>query len=220
MVRHLVGFVCLWLMFGAHAQSLPVAIAMRTLQGCTLFHPGSDTISEVTLTKIGNHQCANGAVNGAVFYGLSWKLAPPQQEEKGFIGMRAGIMENGRFDGLRMSINQGGRLFLSNSAAAASLRIFERESPQYSLDALLAAIAELAPQAAGRNPAANSSYLQSIARAWDANPYGLMKEFTDPGSEVTFQNLSWVGRTGGASAPAITTQRDDPKTTGRGGRGG
>ena len=201
-------------------QSQVVDIPLRTAQGCSFFHPGAMQVKSVSLTKMANHQCIDGRVSGAVFYGVGWELSAPEQEIKNFIGMRAGLMVNGQFDGLRLGVNQGGRVFLTNSANSEQLRLFERESPQYSLNALLAAIAELVPQTGSKNPATNISYLHTIARAWDGDPYGLMKEFTDPANQVMFQNLSWVGRTGAASTPVTGTLRDDPKTTGRGARGG
>lgn len=201
-------------------------LPVRTSEGCIFFHPFTSSIKEVTLAKMAERvACKNGKLDGAVFYGSAYTAAADgNAAERGFISMRAGIMVEGQFDGLYAVINQGGVLVLIAAAkpgqSALSQR-FERESPQYSLQVVLDAIAEMTPRAGGRNANTNREYLQTIVRLWDANPYGMMKEFTDPPYVVTVTNPGWAGlATNSRSAGNTAVTKDDPKVFGRSARGG
>ena len=224
-INSFLGCAFLFLLAGT-AQAQLNWLPMLTAQGCTFFHPFTSSIKEVTLAKMADRGCKNGKLDGDAFYGSAYTASGSANEApRSYISMRGGLMVEGQFDGLYVVINQGGVLVLVATAKPGQngfSQRFERETPQYSLQAVLDAIAEMAPRSGSRNPAANREYLQGVIRLWDANPYGMMKEFTDPPYRPTVANPGWAGL--GASGRSATgnapSTRDDLKTIGRGARGG
>lgn len=178
----------------AQAQTQPTEILLTNKAGCKLYHPATaEVVDAQLLNVVGN--CVNGFFQGSVLYGVSWKVKQGNEPAQDFIGMRIGVVQQGRFDGLRMAINQGGRLFLTPPNNIASFRTV-REQPDYSLPQLLNAINTEAIKAGGQYASANRDYLTNIAKTWDQNPYGMMKEYTDDYSNPR------VANNGTASAPA------------------
>ncbi len=198
----------------AQAQTQPTEILLTNKAGCKLYHPATVSVVEAQLLNVAGN-CVNGFFQGSVLYGVSWKLKVGNEPIQDFIGMRIGVMQQGRFDGLRMAINQGGRLFLTLPDNSNPFRAV-REQPDYNLPQLLDAISTEAIKAGGQYASANRDYLTNIAKTWDQNPYGMMKEYTDDYSNPR------VANNGTAPAPTAqtNTMRDDPKVFGRSARGG
>ncbi len=198
----------------AKAQTQLPEIVLIDKAGCKLYHSAFPALVDAqVLNVMGN--CVNGFFQGSVLYGVSWTVKAGNEPAKDFIGMRIGVMQQGRFDGLRMVIDQGGRLFLSPPDRSIVFRTV-REQPDYNLPQLLNAINTEAIKAGGQYASANRDYLSTVAKIWDQNPYGMMKEYTDDYSNPR------VANNGAAPAPAAqtNTMRDDPKVFGRSARGG
>ena len=124
--------------------------------------------------------------------------------------MRAGWLTNGRFVGLRLAINQGGRLFVLGENGQTILQT-TRDASDYSLPKILQVVnTETARlEVLDRNLLAryNVDWLRDVLTQWDRDPYGLMQRFTDDISGPMVPNpLARLG--------------DDPKTVGGGARRG
>jgi hypothetical protein len=179
--------------------------------GCKIYHRASDAVTHAQLrnvneTGIGQNLCPDKLYDGQILYCVGWKRRDLQE----FIGMRAGWLTNGRFVGLRLAFNQGGRL---NVLGENGQTIFQtgKETPDYSLAKILDVVStETARlEALDKNLMArlNVDWLRAVLVDWDKDQYGLMKKYTDDISRPMVANPN-------------ASSGDDPKTVGRGMRGG
>ena len=149
----------------AKAQTQLPEIVLTDKGGCKLYHPAFPALVDAQVLNVMG-SCMNGFFQGAVLYGVSWKVKAGNEPAKEVIGMRIGMMQHGRFDGLRMLIDQGGRLFLSPPDRSIAFRTV-REQPEYNLPQLLNAISTEAIKAGGQYASANRDYLTTVAKIWD-----------------------------------------------------
>jgi hypothetical protein len=199
----------------AYSQVPGGEIVLVAPYGCKIYHRATDTVTHAQLrnvneTGVGQNRCPEKLYDGHILYGVGWKLRLPDGSTKEFIGMRAGWLTNGRFVGLRLAINQGGRLFVLGENGQTILQT-GKEASDYSLAKILQVVntETVRLEALDKNFLArfNVDWLRDVLVRWDQDPYGMMKEYTDDISRSFVAN---------PNSRAV----DDPLTLGRGARGG
>ena len=206
------------------AQAQPFSpLALKTPKGCALLHNTPEAFRQVYLAQIaGDYRCADGTVQGPVVYGFSGLFAGVEAEQKTVF---AGVMVNGVFDGLYLGIYGNGQLRLQS--AGKNVKAFAPNTKEESLQDILKIVGQLAREAGGINPVLNRSVLEPVVTEWYSSPMALTKKLTTKQDRVWVKNPNWNGlniitgmAAAGTSAAPIAPPQDDPKTTGRGARGG
>ena len=190
---------------------------------CILEMPASPSVKSMTMSVQDYYPFTcppSGRYTGNVSIGIGWTLAPKDSAEEEFIGVRMGMVREGRFEGVHMSQNQRGVLFLNWQTATGESfsKRFDRNAKDYSEQAVQQAMADAVAASPSSDRAKNLDYLRSMFIYWNDDPAGEMQRFTKNTHTKAFMNPGWVGAsTSGEPKPRLV---DDPKTVGRGARGG
>ena len=198
----------------AFAQSRPSEVLLTSQSGCKLYHPISWAIVEAQLLNVAG-DCVNGFFSGAVIYGVSWSLNITDRPNKIVIGTHIGIMEQGRFTGFRMALNELNNVALIKADRSNGYSA-QKGFAGYSLAQLVDAINIEALNATGANASASRDHLINIATTWDRNPAGFLSAYTQDTSNPRVSISNSVPTT----ARQPSNSNDDPKVFGRSARGG
>lgn len=204
--------------FTANAQTVATEVATEAVlthnSGCKLVHPSSSAVTHTKLLNIAAN-CVNGFYEGAVLYGVYWRVKFDGEPADDFQALRVGYMQQGRFQGPRLHINMGGRLTMVRVDGSLAFRA-DVAQPQYKLQDLLNAIANETERAGGSYASANNAHLANIAQTWDVRADQLVSAYrTDTSNPLVARADKPTER----PATAANT-RDDPKVFGRSARGG
>jgi hypothetical protein len=197
----------------AAAQSPPKEILLTNNAGCKLYHSIGTAVIEAQLLNVAGN-CVNGFFQGAVIYGIGWTINITDRPGKRVIGVRTGIMQQGRFEGLRMFMNENNVVGLSHPDRG-TVYSSQKRTTGYSLAQLLDAINAEAIGAGGQNPVSNREQLTSIATLWDRNPEGMLSTYTQDNSNPRIAIANNIP----AIIPQTNSTQDDPKVFGRSARG-
>jgi hypothetical protein len=222
MLKHVViFFAILFCLLSARAQTSADEILLTSKAGCKLYQPVNDIAISAQLRSVATSaRCVGGYYEGAMVYGAGVVTALPGRANSEALSARAGLMQGGRFSGLRLFfVHSGGGMLRTDSKI---LRSFNKFIPQYQLQTELDAIAQEAPHTGDKNYLANAEFLSAVLRAWDQDPNAMLKEYTDDISNPMVARATKADTPLASPVPSAQTSplSDDPKVFGRSVRGG
>jgi hypothetical protein len=220
MLKRIASLFCIWMQaicllipVNSHAQSQRKEYLLTSKTGCKLHHPASAGLANVELINVASgSRCVNGFYEGAIVYGVRWVIQFSDQTERKLEGTRVGLMEAGRFTGLRMYYNSAtaGGLMKQDAVVYA----INKQSKAYSLQAQIESIRQEAASSDDRNSTTNADFLIAVLKVWDQDAEGFFKEYVGSTGIATTANPA------PAQSANPSPSRDDPKVFGRSARGG
>jgi hypothetical protein len=220
MLKRIASLFCIWMQaiclfapVNSHAQSQRKDFLLTSKTGCKLYHSAFRVISNVELINVASSsRCVNGFYEGAIVYGVRWVIPFSDQTEKKVEGTRVGLMEAGRFTGLRMYYNAATTGGLMKQDAV--VYTINKQNKAYSLQAQIESIRHEAANTDLRDSQTHADFLIAVLKVWDQDPEGFFKEYVGSAGIATTTNPA-------PAQPANPNlSRDDPKVFGRSARGG
>lgn len=185
-------------------------IPMADTTGCRFYDQGGERVEQAKLQRVVG-QCVDGYLQGNVQYGVQYSL---ERTDYKVMSMNAGWMNQGRFEGPLLRVARR----LDNQSGADTITLWEsrrtrdrlsrnsKSEPNHDINQLNAAIETAVFKFGGMSPTSHRDFLVSVAQDWQRDHNGMMQKFT-----------ASVASPSGGSASGTP---DDPKTVGRGMRGG
>ncbi len=186
-------------------------IPMADPTGCRFYDRGGDRVKQAQLHRVVG-QCVDGYLQGNVQIGVEYSL---ERIDHRVLGVTAGWMVQGRFEGpilrvsRRIESNQGGADAISLWESDKFKELLSKKSKKeqsHHIDQLVDAIGTAVFKFGGQSPASHRDFLVNVAQDWQRDHNDLMQRFA----------ASFAPPSGGSARG----MPDDPKTVGRGMRGG
>jgi hypothetical protein len=203
----------------AAVQAQPSLIELTDSNGCKLYSSFGPIVKTIVLGRVMGARCEKGLYQGAAVYGVYATLVRPDGTTQINRTIHAGVLLDGKFDGLNLFLNFSGVAFLFGLPSGRSTFFNDSSPGSFSASALKAVIDMHAPSAGGQSPEIVATHLKNVADQWSTQREQLLQLIQSSNAEVV--NPNWVagGTSPASTAPApAATPRDDPKVMGGGAR--